>query len=107
MAVHLLGEGQVQRHEDGGPDNGVEADDLLAHKVDVGGPVLLKVMVSAVLITQGVDIVGEGVDPHIDHVARVEVHGHAPSKAGPGDAQILQAGLDEIVHHLVHPAAGL
>ena len=36
-------EGQAQRHQNGGPDDGVEPDDLLAHKVDVGGPEFVKV----------------------------------------------------------------
>ena len=40
-------------------------------------------------------------------MARVEVHGDAPGEGGAADAQIFQAGLDEIVHHLVHPGAGL
>ena len=107
VAVHLLGQGQAQGHEDGGPDDGVEAHDLLAHKVHVGGPELLKVVVAVVAVAQGVDVVGQGVDPHIHHVAGVEVHRHAPGEGGAGDAQILQAGLDEVVHHLIDPAAGL
>ena len=40
-------------------------------------------------------------------MARIKVHRNAPGEAGAGDAQILQAGLDEVVDHLVDPAAGL
>ncbi len=107
VAVHVLGQGHAQAHEHGGPDDGVEADDLLAHKVHVGGPELLVVVIAVVLIAQGGDVVEQGVHPHVDHVAWVKVHGDAPGEAGAGDAQVLQAGLDEVVHHLVDPAAGL
>ena len=40
-------------------------------------------------------------------MARVKVHGNAPGEAGAADAQVLQAGLDEVVDHLVDPGAGL
>ena len=106
VAEDLLGQGQVQGHQQGGPDDGVEADDLLAHKVDVGRPVVVKIVVFGVLIAQRGDIVGEGVHPHIGHVFGVEVHHDAPGEGGPGDAEILQTGVDKVVHHLVDPAAG-
>ena len=85
----------------------MEPDDLLAHDVDAGPPALVVVVVAVVVIAQGGDIVAEGVHPHIDYVLGIEVHRNAPGEAGAGDAQILQAGLDEVVHHLIDPAAGL
>ena len=106
-AEHMLGQGQAQAHEHGGPDDGVEADDLLAHDVHVGGPEPVQVMVLVVAVAQGGHIVEQRVDPHVHHVAGVEVHGDAPGEGGAGDAQVLQAGLDEVVHHLVHTGAGL
>ena len=106
MAEHLLGQGHLHAHQHGGPDDGVEADDLLAHEVDVGRPELLIVIIFVVEEAQGGGIVEQGVHPHIDHMAWVKVHRHAPGEAGAGDAQVLQAGLDEVVHHLVHPGAG-
>ena len=106
VAENFLGQGDVQAHAEGGPDDGVEADDLLAHDVHAG-PIGLVIVIAVVLIAQGGDIVEQGVQPHIDHMLGVKVHGDAPGKAGAGDAQVLQAGLDEVVHHLVHPAAGL
>ena len=37
----------------------------------------------------------------------VELHRDAPLEAGAGDAQVLQAGQQEVVHHLVFPGHGL
>ena len=107
MAVDLLRQGQVQAHEHGRPDDGVEADDLLAHEVDVGRPEGLQIVVFVVLKAQRRHVVEQGVDPHVDHMAGVKVHRHAPSKAGAGDTQVFETGLDEVVDHLVDPAAGL
>ena len=107
VAKDMAGQRHVHAHEHGGPDDGVEADDLLAHEVVVGGPVVVVVVVLVVEQAQGGGVVEQGVHPHIDHVAGVKVHGHPPGEGGPGDAQVLQAGLDEVVHHLVNPGAGL
>ncbi len=107
MAEHVLGHRLAQAHQHGGPDDGVEPDDLLAHDVDAGPPALVVVVVAVVVIAQGGDIVAEGVHPHIDYVLGIEVHRNAPGEAGAGDAQILQAGVQEVLHHLVDAAAGL
>ena len=109
MAVDLLGQGQVKAHEERGPVDGVEPDDLLAQEVDVRGPELLQIVILAVLIPQGGHVVEQRVQPHIDHMARVEVHRNAPGEAGAGYAQILQSALavDEVVDHLIDPASGL
>ena len=89
------------------PDNGVEPDDLLAHKVDVGGPILVVIVIPVVHKAQGGGVVEQSVHPDVYHMARVKVHGNAPGEAGAADAQVLQAGLDEVVDHLVDPGAGL
>ena len=107
MAEALLGHWLAQAHEHGRPDDGVEADDLLAHDVHAGPPALFVIAVAVVAVAQCGNIVGEGVDPDIDHMTGVEVHGHAPAEAGPGDAQVLQSRVDEVAHHLVDPGAGL
>ena len=36
-------------------------------------------------------------------MTRVKIHRHAPAERRAGDAQILQPGLEEIIHHLVFP----
>ena len=107
MAVDLLGQGHLHAHEHGRPDDGVEAHDLLAHEVDIGGPVLLIVVILVIQEAQRRGVVEQGVHPHIDHVAGIEVHRDAPGEAGAADAQVLQTGLDEVVDHLVDTAPGL
>ena len=107
MAVDLLGQGHTHAHQHGGPDDGVEPDDLLADEVDVRGPELVVVVVGVVHKAQGGGVVEEGVHPDIDHMAGVEVHRHAPGEAGAGDAEVLQARVDEVVDHLMDAALGL
>ena len=85
----------------------MEPDDLLAHKVDVGGPILVVVVIPVVHKAQGGGVVEQSVHPDVYHMARVKVHGNAPGEAGAADAQVLQAGLDEVVDHLVYAGAGL
>ncbi len=85
----------------------MEPDNLLAHKVDIRRPELTEIMVPVVFKAQGGHVVEQGIDPHIDHMAGVKVHGHAPGEAGPGHAQVFQTGLNEVVDHLVDTAARL
>ena len=107
VAVDVLGQRHAHAHEHRGPDDGVEADDLLADKVDVGGPELIVIVVLFVHEAESGAVVEQRIDPDIDDVAGVEVHRNAPGEARAGNAQILKAGLDEVVHHLVHAAGGL
>ena len=109
VAEHLLRQGQVQRHEEDGPVDGVEPDDVLADEVQVRGPQLLKLrfaLLPAVVADAG-DVVGQSVQPHVHHVLGVELHRDAPGEAGAGHAQVLQARQQEVVHHLVLPGHGL
>ena len=85
----------------------METDDLLAHEVIVGGPELAVIVVLFVLIAQSGDVVVQGIDPHIDHMAGVKVHGHAPGEAGTGNTQVLQTGLDKVVDHFIDAALRL
>ena len=98
MAVHLLGQGQAEGHQHGGPDHRVEADDLLAHKVDVGRPEFLIIGIVFRAVAHGGDVVGEGVEPDVYHVLGVKIHRDTPSEAGAGDAQVVQAVFDEVDH---------
>ena len=41
MSEYLLGKRQIQAHQEGGPVDGMEADDVLADQVKVSRPVLL------------------------------------------------------------------
>lgn len=107
VAEYLLGQGQAQRHKHDGPIDGVEAHNLLTHQMHVGGPVLVEFAVALLAVAQGGDIVGQRVDPYVDHVLGVKIHRHAPGETGPGDAQVLQSGQQEILQHLVGPLRGL
>ena len=107
MAEHLFGQGLAHAHEHGGPDDGVEADYLLADHVDVCGPVFLLAVAALVHVAESGEVVEEGVHPDVDDVAGVKVHGHAPGEAGAGDAEVLEAGVYEVLYHLVDAAGGL
>ena len=79
----------------------MEADDLLADKMHVRRPVLFKVVIFVVLKAEGRHVVEQRVDPDIDHMARIKIDRHAPGEAGARDAQILEAGIDEVIDHFV------
>ena len=103
MTEYLLRQRLSQRHQEDGPVDGMEPDDILADQVQIRRPVLLvEVAVIAVhIISQSGCVVAEGVKPHIDHVLRVEIHRDSPLEGGSGDAEVLQARQKEVVHHLV------
>ena len=105
MSEHLLGQGKSQSHEEDGPVNGVEADDVLSNQVKIRRPEFLKLLraLPVAVVADARDIVGQGVQPHIGHVLGIKGHRNAPGKGGPGHAQILEAGKKEIVHHLILP----
>ena len=109
MAKYLLGKGHIQGHQENGPVDGVESDDILANQMKVSGPVLLKLVCTAAvtIITNTGDIVGQGIQPYIGHMLRVKINGDAPAEGGPGHAQILKSRKKEVVHHLILPGYGL
>ena len=106
VAEHPLGQGQIQSHQHGRPQNGVEAQDLLAHHVQVGRPELVVVVIGLVAVAQRGDIVAQGVHPHIHGVLGVKGDRDAPLDRGTGHTGVLQALLDE-GDHLVLAALGL
>ena len=106
VAEDALGQRQIEGHQHGGPEDGVEAEDFLAHHVQVGRPELVVVAVLLVAIAQRGDIVAQRIDPDVHGVLGVEGDGDAPLDGGAGDAGVLQALLDE-GDHLVLPALGL
>ena len=106
VAKHALRQRQIQCHQHGRPQDGVEAQDLLAHHVQVCRPEFIVVVVGVVAVAQCGDIVAQGVHPYIHGVLGVEGHGNAPLDRGAGHAGVLQALLDE-GDHLVLAALGL
>ena len=84
----------------------MEAQNLLAHHVQVGGPVFVVVVVGVVAVAKCGDIVAQGVHPDVHGVLGVEGDGDAPLDRGAGDTGVLQALLDE-GDHLILAALGL
>ena len=101
VAVDVLGKRHAHAHEHGRPDDRMEADDLLADKMNICRPVFVVIVIFFVHEAERRGVVEQGVDPDIDDVARIKVDRHAPGEAGAGDAQILQTRIDEVVDHLV------
>ena len=64
-------------------------------------------MIAVRVIADAGDIVAECVKPHIDNMAGCEIYRNAPCEGASGDAQILQSGQQEVVHHLVLAGYGL
>ena len=109
MAEYLLRQRLSQSHQENGPVNGMEADNVFADQVQIRRPQLLVLLraVSVRVITDARDIIGQCVQPHIYHMLIVKVHRNPPLKRSAGHAQILQARQQEIVHHLVFAGHGL
>ena len=107
MAVDMLGQGHIHAHQHGGPDDGVEADDLLADKMDIGRPEGLVITVGVLVIheAQRRGVVEQRVDPDVDDMLGVEIDRDAPLETGAGNAEILKARVDEVVDHLVDAGA--
>ncbi len=71
--------------------------------MQICGPVfLIKLSGIAVrIITEAGDVVRQRIEPYVNDMLVIEIHGDAPFERGPGDAQILQTGQQEVVHHLI------
>ena len=109
VGEHVLGHGQARRHEHRRPDDAVEADDVLAHDVLLGGPEALQALgglLGVVAVAGGGDVVEQGVEPHVGHVLGVEGQRDAPVEGGAGDGEVLQAAFHE-AHDLVAANLGL
>ena len=80
-------------HQHRGPDDGVEAQDVLADDV-VRGPAAGELLGVGAVADRG-RVVQQRVDPHVDDVRLVPRHLDAPVERRPRDRQVLQALLDE------------
>ena len=70
----------------------MEAEDILADKMQGGGP---EVSLGAILegVADGGDVVGKGIEPHVDDVLVVARHGDAPGEGSPRYGQVLESSL--------------
>ena len=89
MAEYLFGQRQAQRFQHNGPNDGMEANDLLADQMHIRRPVFLEFAVVLGQIAQRRDVIGQRIRPYVDNVFFVKRHGDAPVKAGTGYGQIL------------------
>ena len=81
----------------------METDDVLADKMQVCRPVFLEQIAAlpVTFITDSGDVVGEGIQPYIGDMLRIEAYRDSPGKGGPGHTEILQSRKQEVVHHLI------
>ena len=81
----------------------METDDVLSDQMKIRRPEFLKLLraVSVAVVADSGDIVGERVQPYINHMFRVKIHGNSPFKGSSGHTEILKSRKQEIVHHLV------
>ena len=105
VGEHALGRFDPGGHQKGGPIDGVKAQDVLAHHVQVGGPVGLKFPMIFIGIANGGDVVCERVQPHVHDVIVVARHRNAPLERGARNRQIVQPAFDK-AGDLVAPGFG-
>ena len=85
-------------HEKGGPVDAMEAADFFADEVHVGGPEFGESrLVGGIIgsVAEGGDVVGQSVEPDVDHLLFVAWHGDAPGEAGAADGEIFESAANE------------
>src|SRR5205814_6924723 len=92
MRPDLLGDRETGGHQERGPVDGMEPNDVFPNDVHVGGPVSLFFIIGA---AHGAEIRGERVEPNVKNVRLFTGNGDAPSNRSAGNAQIAQAAFDE------------
>jgi hypothetical protein len=75
--------------------------------MNIRRPVLIVILIGIISITQGGNIVGQGINPYIDDMLVIKCNRNTPLEAGSGYTQILQTGVDEIVHHFIDTGIGI
>ena len=92
-------------HQEGRPVDRVEAQDILAHHVQVRRPEGGERLTVFIGIADGRDVVCERVQPDVHDVVRIVRHRHAPAEGGAADREVAQARFHE-GDDLVAPAFG-
>ncbi len=105
VAHDLPRDAEAGRHEERGPVDGVEPQDVLPDDVDARPVALVERRVFRAEPERG-DVVHERVEPDVDDVARAVRERDAPLDGRPGDREILEPGLHERAH-LVEAALGI
>ena len=75
---HVLRDRKVGRHQHGGPEHGVELEDVLADYVVSGGPELIGQVLPRTRVPQCRVVIEKRVEPHIEHMGVIPRHGDPP-----------------------------
>ena len=108
MTKDLLGQGLAHSHQEDGPVNGVETQNVFTDQMHIGGPqFLIQLRRILGIVADTGDVVVQSVHPNVYNVTGIKVHGNTPAEGGTGHAQILQTGFQEVVYHFFLTRLGL
>ena len=77
----------------------METQDLLANEVNIRRPELLEGM-RINPIANGSEVVGESIDPDVDHLTRIERHRDPPGESAAADAEVAQTAAHKTQHFI-------
>ena len=97
MGDNTFGQGQSRGHEKRGPVDAVEAHDLFANHVHAG-PIFFVLAGVCLAVSEGGDVVGQRVEPDVDHVLGIVRHRDAPGERAAADRKIAQAAAHKRQH---------
>ncbi len=104
--VERARERQTGREQNGGPDGGVVAQNILANNLNVGGPIFLEGV--TVGVAERGNVVGEGIEPHVHDLVRIARNRHAPVELLhiAADADVFETAFEQR-HNFVLANLGL
>ena len=97
MSEHRPGQWQLCRHQERGPINRMESEDVLSDHVDVRRPVL-RIHCFVRLIADPGHISGQGIEPDVEHVGGIVRQRNAPFECSAANGQIPQPTFHERRH---------
>ena len=84
MTEYLLGQRQIKRHQENGPVDGMEADNILSNQVQIRRPVPVKLLcgLSVTVVADSGNIVGQRIQPYIGYMLGIKAYRNPPAKGG-------------------------
>ena len=81
----------------------MEADDILTDQMKICRPVFLELLCTftVTIVADTGNIVGQCIQPYINHMARIKVYRNSPFEGSSGYTEILKSRKQEVVHHLI------
>ena len=95
MRHDALGQRDARGHQERGPVHAVEAHNFLPNHLQIGWPVSFELAGIARRVAESRDVVGQRIQPDIDHVFGIVRHRNAPGKRAAADGKVLQSTFDE------------